>query len=149
MTEVTSAERLGPMGFGAAPIGNLYRPVSDDDAFAALEAAWEGGIRYFDTAPHYGLGLSERRLGTFLLGRPREEVVVSTKVGRVLEPNPDFSGGDDLADGYAVPNDRVRRFDPSEAGVRRSIEDYRASFGAPETRLADLRRLLRDATASS
>ncbi|NUT58403.1 MAG: hypothetical protein HOQ00_06095, partial [Agromyces sp.] len=80
---VTSAERLGPLGFGAAPIGNLYRPVSDEDAAAALEAAWAGGIRYYDTAPHYGLGLSERRLGVFLRGRPRDEVVVSTKVGRV------------------------------------------------------------------
>ena len=60
---LTSAERLGPVGFGAAPIGNLYRPVSDAAARAALEAAWEGGIRYYDTAPHYGLGLSERRLG--------------------------------------------------------------------------------------
>lgn len=138
MNAVTSAERLGPMGFGAAPIGNLYRPVSDDDAIGALEAAWEGGVRYFDTAPHYGLGLSERRLGAFLGGRPREAVVVSTKVGRVLEPNPDFSGGDDLADGYAVPNDLVRRFDPSEAGIRRSIEDSLERLGLDRIDIAYL-----------
>ncbi|MBL0885176.1 aldo/keto reductase [Myceligenerans indicum] len=120
---VTAPERLGPVGFGAAPIGNLYREVSDDAAAAALEAAWESGIRYYDTAPHYGLGLSERRLGAFLRARPRDEVVVSTKVGRALDPNPRFTGGDDLAHGFAVPDDMVRRFDPSEAGIRRSIED--------------------------
>jgi D-threo-aldose 1-dehydrogenase len=120
---VTSAERLGPLGFGAASIGNLYRRVSDEQADAALAAAWDGGIRYFDTAPHYGLGLSERRLGAFLASRPRDEYVVSTKVGRVLDPNPDFAGGEDDAHGFAVPDSSVRRFDPSEAGVRRSIED--------------------------
>jgi len=136
--DVTSTERLGPLGFGAAPIGNLYRPVSDEDASAALEAAWEGGIRYYDTAPHYGLGLSERRLGAFLRGRPRDEVVVSTKVGRVLEPNPDFAGGDDLADAYAVPNDLVRRFDPSEAGIRRSVEDSLERLGLDRIDIAYL-----------
>jgi D-threo-aldose 1-dehydrogenase len=82
--------------------------VSDAAARAALEAAWEGGIRYYDTAPHYGLGLSERRVGAFLAERPRAEFVVSMKVGRVLKPNPEFAGGDDLADGYAV-GDRARR----------------------------------------
>ena len=136
--DVTSTERLGPLGFGAAPIGNLYRPVSDEDASAALEAAWEGGIRYYDTAPHYGLGLSERRLGAFLRGRRRDEVVVSTKVGRVLEPNPDFAGGDDLADAYAVPNDLVRRFDPSEAGIRRSVEDSLERLGLDRIDIAYL-----------
>ena len=135
---VTSAERLGPVGFGAAPIGNLYRPVSDAAARAALEAAWEGGIRYYDTAPHYGLGLSERRVGAFLGEQPRAEFVVSTKVGRVLEPNPDFAGGDDLADGYAVPNALVRRFDPSEAGVRRSIEDSLERLGLDRIDIAYL-----------
>lgn len=119
---VTSRERLGPLGFGAASIGNLYRPASDEQADAALAAAWDGGIRSFDTAPHYGLGLSELRLGAFLRTRPREEFVVSTKVGRMLDPNPGFAGGDDLANGFAVPDVTVRRFDPSESGIRRSIE---------------------------
>ncbi|WP_243695221.1 aldo/keto reductase [Agromyces protaetiae] len=121
--------RLGPLGFGAAPIGNLYREVTDAEARAALETAWAGGIRYFDTAPHYGLGLSERRLGAFLRERPRDEFVVSTKVGRILEPNPDFAGGDDLDHGFAVPNDLVRRFDPSETGVRKSLEDSLERLG--------------------
>lgn len=119
---VASAERLGPLGYGAAPIGNLYREVSDEAAHAALDAAWDGGIRYFDTAPHYGLGLSERRLGAFLGALPRDEFVVSTKVGRVLDPNPAFAGGRDLDHGFDVPDDLVRRFDPSEDGVRRSID---------------------------
>ncbi|MDQ1666419.1 MAG: D-threo-aldose 1-dehydrogenase, partial [Actinomycetota bacterium] len=57
---------LGPLGYGAANLGNLYRAVTDDEAWAVLDAAWDSGIRYFDTAPHYGLGLSERRLGRFL-----------------------------------------------------------------------------------
>ncbi len=62
--------------------------MSDEQAHAVLEAAWECGIRYFDTAPHYGLGLSERRLGAFLAGKPRDEFVVSTKVGRLLRAEP-------------------------------------------------------------
>jgi len=135
---VSSAERLGPLGFGGAPIGNLYRPVADADADAALEAAWASGIRYFDTAPHYGLGLSERRMGAFLGTRDRDEFVLSTKVGRVLEDNPAFAGGDDLADGFAVPNRLVRRFDPSESGVRRSIEDSLERLGVDHIDIAYL-----------
>ncbi|GAB3795931.1 aldo/keto reductase [Humibacter antri] len=120
---------LRPLGFGAASIGNLYREVSDDRAHDALDAAWNGGIRYFDTAPHYGLGLSERRLGAFLQGKPRDEFVLSTKVGRLLEPNPHFSGGRDLAHQFDVPDQKVRRFDPSEAGIRRSLEDSLGRLG--------------------
>ena len=78
--------------------------MTDDDAAALLQAAWDGGIRYFDTAPHYGLGLSERRLGRFLAGKPRDEFVVSTKVGRLLRPSPETAGGRD-ADLFAVPAD--------------------------------------------
>ena len=113
---------LGPLSFGCASIGNLYRAIDDDRTQRALEAAWDGGIRTFDTAPHYGLGLSERRLGAFLQGKPRDEFVVSTKVGRLLEPNPDFAGGRDLAHGFDVPDDLVRVYDPSLSGVRRSLE---------------------------
>ena len=135
---VTTAGRLGPLGYGAASIGNLYREVSDEQSDAALEAAWQGGIRYFDTAPHYGLGLSERRLGSFLRSRPREEYVISTKVGRVLEPNPNFTGGDDLAADFAVPDTTVRRFDPSESGVRRSIEESLERLGLDRIDIAYL-----------
>lgn len=118
MTELT----LGPLGFGAASVGNLYRAVDEQRAHETMQQAWAGGIRYFDTAPHYGLGLSERRLGAFLREKPREEFVVSTKVGRLLEPNPAYSGGRDMAHSFDVPDDLVRVFDPSESGVRRSLE---------------------------
>jgi D-threo-aldose 1-dehydrogenase len=73
-------------GFGGAPIGNFPVAVSDESARAALEAAWDAGVRYFDTAPWYGIGLSERRLGAFVRDKPRQEFVISTKVGRVLRP---------------------------------------------------------------
>ncbi|HEX6347049.1 aldo/keto reductase [Umezawaea sp.] len=118
---------LSRLGFGAAPIGNLYREVSDDQAHAAVDAAWDSGVRYFDTAPHYGLGLSERRLGEALAGRPRSEYVVSTKVGRLLEPFD--GGGDDLAEGFAVPATSRRVWDFSADGVRRSLESSLERLG--------------------
>lgn len=110
------------LGFGAASIGNLYREVSDDDARAVLEEAWAGGIRSYDTAPHYGLGLSERRLGAFLAQRPRESFRLSTKVGRLIVPNDGPRRGTDEENGFVVPDDHVRRWDPSLDGVRRSLD---------------------------
>lgn len=74
------------LGLGTAAIGNLYRARSDEETDGALQAAWDAGIRYFDTAPLYGLGLAETRLNRFLRGKPRDEYVLSTKVGRLLEP---------------------------------------------------------------
>ncbi|GLY52101.1 aldo/keto reductase [Lentzea sp. NBRC 102530] len=114
------------LGFGAAPIGNLYRETSDADASGAVEAAWDAGVRYFDTAPHYGLGLSERRLGAVLAGKPREEFVISTKIGRVLEPS-DGVGMDDQ--GFAVPRTFRRVRDYSADGVRRSLESSLERLG--------------------
>ncbi|MDX8037514.1 aldo/keto reductase [Lentzea sp. BCCO 10_0856] len=114
------------LGFGAAPIGNLYREISDAEAFGAVEAAWQTGVRYFDTAPHYGLGLSERRLGVALAGRPRDEYVISTKVGRLLEPF-DGSGLDD--EGFAVPRHFRRVRDYSADGVKRSLESSLERLG--------------------
>jgi D-threo-aldose 1-dehydrogenase len=73
---------LPPLGYGAAHLGGLYAPVSEEDAQATLRAAWDGGIRYYDTAPFYGRGLSEHRTGSFLLNKPREEFMLTTKVGR-------------------------------------------------------------------
>lgn len=112
-----------PLAFGAATVGNLYRPLTDQEAVATLEAAWAAGIRHFDTAPHYGLGLSERRLGEFLRDKPRDEFVLSTKVGRILEPTQGPVTGDDMAHDFAVPRTHVRRYDSSESGVRRSLEE--------------------------
>lgn len=113
--------RLTALGFGAAQLGNLYRATSDAEARAAVDAAWDAGVRYFDTAPHYGLGLSERRLGAALRDRPRDELVVSTKVGRLLVPSP--ATADERDDqGFAVPADVRRRWDFSRDGVLRSLE---------------------------
>ncbi|MBG7704339.1 aldo/keto reductase [Streptomyces sp. MC1] len=112
--EVTS------LGFGVAALGNLYTPVGDEQAHAAVQAAWERGIRYFDTAPHYGLGLSERRLGAALREHDRADYTVSTKVGRRLEPAD--GTGDDLANGFAVPATHRRVWDFTADGVRRTLE---------------------------
>ncbi|MEY9862251.1 D-threo-aldose 1-dehydrogenase [Catenulispora sp. GAS73] len=111
---------LTELSFGAAALGNLFTAVTDDEARAAVDAAWDAGIRAFDTAPHYGLGLSERRLGAALRERPRGEFAVSTKVGRILEPVADPVGLDD--EGFAVPAAFRRVWDFSGDGVRRSIE---------------------------
>ncbi|MDV9189463.1 aldo/keto reductase [Streptomyces sp. SR27] len=116
------------LAFGAAGLGNLYRHVTDEDATRALEAAWDRGVRSFDTAPHYGLGLSERRLGAFLRDRPRDSYTVSTKVGRLLVPAPDATG-DDLAHGFAVPAAYRRVWDFSADGVRRGLEESLERLG--------------------
>ena len=79
-----TAVKLTQFGFGAARLGELFARVSEEDSLATLQAAWKSGVRYFDTAPWYGLGLSEHRVGSFLYQQPRHEFVLSTKVGRVL-----------------------------------------------------------------
>ncbi len=119
---------VSTLGFGAAPIGNLFSAVDDQTAQSTIDAAWEGGIRYFDTAPHYGLGLSERRLGSALASRPRDEYVVSTKVGRLLVSNP-TPNGSDLAAGFAVRDDLTREYDYTRDGVRRSLDESLARLG--------------------
>lgn len=115
-----SGVEVGPLAFGGAGIGGLYTEVSDEQAHEAIAAAWSAGMRYFDTAPHYGLGLSERRLGAALRAQPRGAYTLSTKVGRLLEPTD--AGGDDLANGFAVPATHRRVWDFSADGVRRSLE---------------------------
>lgn len=112
---------VSELALGCAALGNLYRPVTDEAALATVEAAWDAGIRTFDTAPHYGLGLSERRLGAALRGRARDAYTVSTKVGRLLVPDPGGTG-DDLAHGFAVPAVHRRVWDFSADGVLRSLE---------------------------
>ena len=106
----------GRLGLGCAPLGNLYRAVDEDTATATVDTAWDAGIRLFDTAPLYGHGLSETRLGAALAGRPRDEYVLATKVGRLLVPGEEE--GTIFAD---VPPVRPA-FDFSADGVRRSLE---------------------------
>ncbi|MEV8229196.1 aldo/keto reductase [Streptomyces sp. NPDC079167] len=119
------------LAFGAAAIGNLFTEVDPGQAAAAVDAAWDEGIRYFDTAPHYGLGLSERRLGEALRDRPRDAYTVSTKAGRLLDPLPpaETAAHHGLSDGFAVPHTHRRRWDFSADGIRRSIEDSLGRLG--------------------
>jgi len=112
---------LSRLSLGCAQLGNLYRELRDDEAGPTVDAAWAAGVRYFDTAPHYGLGLSERRLGAALAGRPREAFAVSTKVGRALDPVDAVTGMDD--DGFVVPATHRRRWDFSRDGIRRSLAE--------------------------
>ena len=118
---------VSSLGLGTAPLGNLYGAVDDTTAAGAVGAALAAGVTYFDTAPHYGLGLAEQRLGA-ALGRSTD-VVVSTKVGRLLEPNDRPDPGDDLAAGFAVPARWTRRWDFTRDGVLRSLEESRRRLG--------------------
>ena len=120
---------LPRLSYGTANVGNLHRRFSDDEARELLEAAWGAGVRYFDTAPHYGLGLSERRLGQFLATRPREDYVVSTKAGRLLVPDPLHGDELDRANGFVVPADWRREWDFTADGIRRSLEDSLERLG--------------------
>ncbi|WP_308917854.1 aldo/keto reductase [Jannaschia sp. LMIT008] len=115
------------LGFGTAPLGNLYRAITDDEADAILQAAWDAGVRYYDTAPLYGLGLSETRLNRFLRDKPRDEYVLSTKVGRYLVPATAESR-DGHGKWFDVPN-RREVYDYSYDGVMRSIEHSFARLG--------------------
>jgi D-threo-aldose 1-dehydrogenase len=101
-------------------IGGLHHWVDEDTALAAVDSAWSWGVRFFDTAPHYGLGRSERRLGRALAGRPRSEYILCTKVGRLLVPSPELAGRRD--ESFDVPADHRRVWDFSADGVRRSLE---------------------------
>ena len=119
---------LDPLTLGSGDLGNLYSEMSDELAWSILDAAWDGGIRSFDTAPHYGLGLAERRLGAFLQTKPRDSYVLSTKAGRLLRPNP---GSENLQDdeGFAVPAVTRRVWDCTPTGVRASLEESLTRLG--------------------
>lgn len=120
---------LGRLGYGAAALGNLYSRMDDAPARRTLETAWAGGVRYFDTAPHYGLGLSERRLGAFLGTLPREEFIVSTKVGRLLIPEQAGPPQGMDTEGFEVEAWATRRWDFSERGIRQSLEESLERLG--------------------
>jgi D-threo-aldose 1-dehydrogenase len=116
----------GPLGAGSAPLGNLGSVVPEEVAGACLQAAWDAGIRHYDTAPHYGAGLAEHRLGNALRARPRDAFTLSTKVGRLLQVAPDVP---ELNEGFlrALPFRRV--FDYTANGTMRSLEDSQQRTG--------------------
>ena len=146
-----TALELPRFGMGTAPIGNLYAPVSEAKAEAAVAAALQAGIRYFDTAPHYGFGLAERRLGSSLAGA--SGVMVSTKVGRLLEPTRDearerhgFVDGDPFAPVFDYSYDAVlRSHDESLKRLRRERTEILLAHDLGElTHGADADRHMRD-----
>lgn len=134
--EVGRVPALTLMGYGASQFGNLNRVTSDEASLEAVAAAWDAGVRYFDTAPHYGLGLSERRLGLALRERPRDEYVLSTKVGRLLVPTPERAAETD-AD-FLVPATHHRQWDFSRDGIRRSLDASLERLGVDRVDIAYL-----------
>lgn len=119
------------LGMGTAPLGNLYKAVNDEDAHDVLTMAWDAGIRYYDTAPLYGFGLSETRLNRFLRGKPRGEYVLSTKVGRLLEATTE-ENRDGIGKWFDVPN-RKQIYDYSYDGIMRSLEFSLERLGVDRT----------------
>src|SRR5690554_4297836 len=108
------------LGFGTAPLGNLYRAISEEEAEQILDAAWESGVRYFDTAPLYGLGLAETRLNRFLRGKRRDDYILSTKVGRLLAVCPPHERTG-IGKFFETPS-RREIYDYTYDGVMRSVE---------------------------
>jgi len=115
-----SSVELSAMGLGCAQLGGLYQAMSDADAQAIVNAAWEAGIRYFDTAPYYGYTLSERRLGDALSERDRDSFVVSTKAGRLMKLDAGVQPGEN---GWAQPLPFRPHFDYTYDGIMRSHQD--------------------------
>ncbi|MBC7463712.1 MAG: aldo/keto reductase [Actinobacteria bacterium] len=113
---------LTKLGLGCAQFGNLFRETTDEACTDAVMESWNSGVRYIDVAPHYGLGLGERRVGQAIKSLPRGEIIISTKVGRVLVPSPDTAHQQD-EQGFVVPADVKRVFDFSRDGIMRSFED--------------------------
>lgn len=116
----------GKLGFGAAPLGNMFRDIPEAEARATVEAAWNDGIRYYDNAPFYGAGLAEIRMGAALADKPRGDFVISTKVGRIILDEIEDVSARDLGEKgdvfkYGRPNRIVN--DYSEEAAYRSIED--------------------------
>jgi D-threo-aldose 1-dehydrogenase len=118
-TRLANGLDVTAIGLGSAPLGGLFSAVSDADAEATLEAGWSAGIRFFDTAPLYGFGLAERRLGAFLRQQKRDSFAISTKVGRLLHPDAGSAEDDDYKGAPALRP----QFDFSYDGVMRSVEE--------------------------
>ena len=135
-----TAVRVTEIGFGAAPLGNLFAVVTDEDAQASLKTAWDSGCRFFDTAPLYGYGLSERRVGDALREKPRDQYVLSTKVGRLLRPG---MGRDSVAD-FKSPMPFHAEFDYSYDATMRSFEDSLQRLGLDRIDVALIHDVGRD-----
>jgi len=123
--EIAPGVKISTMGIGAATFGGLFTPMSDQDALNVVKSAFDYGINYFDTAPHYGKGSSERRLGALLNSYPRDSYILSTKIGRLLVPttngaDPDFADADQSVE---------RLFDYSAKGVERSLKESLERLG--------------------
>jgi D-threo-aldose 1-dehydrogenase len=128
---------LTEVGLGTAQFGNLFEETTDEASETAVDAAWRAGIRYFDTAPHYGLGLAERRLGRALSSRPRDQYVISSKVGRLLVDSPETADQQD-DDGFVVPAATKRVFDFTRDGVMQSVESSLERLGLDRLDIAYL-----------
>jgi len=150
---IREALLAGPLGFGTAPLGNMYRDIPEDEALATVDAAWDAGTRFFDTAPFYVAGLAEIRLGKALSKRPRRHYVLSSKVGRLILDEIEDTGGRDHGEkGDIFKHGRPNKIVPdlSADGTMKSIEDkpqahegwpYRFCVG-PRYRAGFLRRSL-------
>jgi D-threo-aldose 1-dehydrogenase len=117
---------ITPLGLGCAQLGGLYEPMAEAGALALVDTAWDLGIRYFDTAPYYGFTLSEHRLGAALRARPRDAYVISTKVGRLMRPDPGVRPGEC---GWAAPLPFRPHYDYTHDGIMRSHEDSLQRLG--------------------
>lgn len=133
MTTSPPSTRFAPLVQGGAAFGGLYEPVDPEEVRSALQAAWDLGLRAFDTAPHYGVGLSEELVGRFLQLQPRPDFVVSTKVGRLLVDDPAARTEDA---GFVGTPRRRRVLDYSADGVRRSLEESLTRLGLDHVDLA-------------
>lgn len=114
------------IGMGGVALGNGFKEANDLESLQAMQAAWDAGIRYFDTSPWYGLGQSERRMGNFLHGKDKKEYVISTKVGRLMYPDANFTHG--MWKGRLNFN---YKYDYTAEGARKSVEDSLLRLGIP------------------
>lgn len=136
----------GKLGFGAAPLGNMFRDIPEAEARATVEAAWDDGIRYFDNAPFYGAGLAEIRMGAALAGKPREDYVISTKVGRIVLDEIEEAARDNGEKGAVFAHGRPNKVvnDYSEDATYRSIEDSLKRLGTDHIDIAFVHDVAQD-----
>lgn len=136
----------GKLGFGAAPLGNMFRDIPEAEARATVVAAWDDGIRYFDNAPFYGAGLAEIRMGAALAGKPREDYVISTKVGRIVLDEIEEAARDNGEKGAVFVHGRPNKVvnDYSEDATYRSIEDSLKRLGTDHIDIAFVHDVAQD-----